>query len=93
MASLALRWPVFSRKWDLVTEAHAGPPLDEAATGLLDDVLGRLADDYFRVEVSGLENVPRSGPALVIANHSGAWGLDAFVLHKLLRREIGRAHV
>ncbi|MFI7320730.1 1-acyl-sn-glycerol-3-phosphate acyltransferase [Streptomyces venezuelae] len=80
-----------------MTEAHAGSRTD-APTGLLDDigselldgVLGWLADDYLRVEVSGLEHIPRSGPALVVANHSGAWGLDAFVLHKLLYRELRR---
>ncbi|MFF1377505.1 1-acyl-sn-glycerol-3-phosphate acyltransferase [Streptomyces sp. NPDC058308] len=80
-----------------MTEANAGPrndastgPLDDLGIDLLDGVLGWLADDYLRVEVSGLENIPRSGPALVVANHSGAWGLDAFVLHKLLHRELRR---
>ncbi|MEU6991013.1 1-acyl-sn-glycerol-3-phosphate acyltransferase [Streptomyces sp. NPDC046465] len=80
-----------------MTETNTGPRT-EASTGLLadvgidllDSVLGWLADDYLRVEVSGLENIPRSGPALVVANHSGAWGLDAFVLHKLLHRELRR---
>ncbi|GAA1366922.1 lysophospholipid acyltransferase family protein [Streptomyces beijiangensis] len=65
-------------------------PWGELGTDLLDGILGWLADDYFRVDVSGLENVPRTGPALVVANHSGAWGLDAFVLHKLLHRELCR---
>lgn len=92
MASLGLRFPMFSRKWDLVTEANAAPPnaLDETATELLDGLFGWLADAYFRTEVSGLDHVPRAGPALLVANHSGAVGLDAFVLHKLLHRALGR---
>nr|WP_272926154.1 1-acyl-sn-glycerol-3-phosphate acyltransferase [Streptomyces sp. SID8379] len=49
-----------------------------------------MADDYFRVEVSGIENIPASGPALLVANHSGAWGFDGFVLHKVLLRELRR---
>ena len=35
---------------------------------------------YWRIEVSGIENVPASGPALVVANHSGAIPADAFML-------------
>ncbi|MBO1331443.1 lysophospholipid acyltransferase family protein [Streptomyces sp. VRA16 Mangrove soil] len=57
---------------------------------LADTLLGLLADDYFRVEVSGTEHIPRTGPALLAANHSGAWGLDGFVLHKVLLRQLGR---
>ncbi|MBW5422083.1 glycerol acyltransferase [Streptomyces sp. BG9H] len=64
--------------------------LDEIATDALDGVLGWLADEYLRVEVSGLGNIPECGAAMLIANHSGAWGLDAFVLHNLLHRELGR---
>lgn len=35
---------------------------------------------YFRLEVTGVENIPRRGPVLVVANHSGYSGFDAFVL-------------
>lgn len=41
---------------------------------------------YFRLETSGEERLPRTGPAVVVANHSGVSGLDAL----LLRHEIGR---
>ncbi|NLT53924.1 MAG: acyltransferase family protein [Actinomycetales bacterium] len=34
---------------------------------------------WFRVEVSGIENVPDDGAALVVANHSGAIALDALM--------------
>ncbi len=36
-----------------------------------------LYSKYFRVETRGLENVPDSGGALVVANHSGTIALDA----------------
>ncbi|MFJ6793567.1 lysophospholipid acyltransferase family protein [Streptomyces sp. NPDC091268] len=55
-----------------------------------DRLLDWLVDDYFRLEATGLENIPADGPAIVVANHSGAWGLDAFVLMKVLAREAGR---
>ncbi|WP_051820247.1 lysophospholipid acyltransferase family protein [Streptomyces sp. NRRL S-920] len=64
--------------------------LDEIATDAVSGVLGWLADDYLRVEVSGLDNIPDRGPAMLIANHSGAFGLDALVLHNLLLRELSR---
>ncbi|MCX5205218.1 acyltransferase family protein [Streptomyces sp. NBC_00237] len=49
-----------------------------------------LADSYFRVETSGIENVPESGPVILVANHSGAWALDGFILNEVLDRELER---
>ena len=39
-----------------------------------------LFDHYWRIDVSGLEHVPDTGPALIAANHSGAIPADAFML-------------
>jgi 1-acyl-sn-glycerol-3-phosphate acyltransferase len=38
-----------------------------------------LYDRYFRVETRGLDNVPDTGGALVVANHSGTLPLDAMM--------------
>jgi len=38
-----------------------------------------LYDHWFRVETRGLENIPDTGGALVVANHSGAIALDALM--------------
>jgi 1-acyl-sn-glycerol-3-phosphate acyltransferase len=35
---------------------------------------------WFRVQMRGVENLPASGPALVVANHSGVLPLDAIML-------------
>jgi 1-acyl-sn-glycerol-3-phosphate acyltransferase len=35
---------------------------------------------WFRVQARGLENIPESGPALIVANHSGVLPLDAIML-------------
>src|SRR6185369_13825515 len=39
-----------------------------------------MFERYWRIDVTGLEHVPASGPALVVANHSGAVPADAFML-------------
>ena len=38
-----------------------------------------LAEKWFRVEVSGVENLPATGGALVVSNHSGTLPLDALM--------------
>ncbi|PJE96548.1 acyltransferase [Streptomyces carminius] len=57
--------------------------------GLTDEVilpaLRPLYERYFRVEVEGLENIPDSGGALVVANHSGTLPLDALMLQVAVR--------
>ncbi|WP_406297296.1 acyltransferase family protein [Embleya sp. NBC_00888] len=36
-------------------------------------------EQYFRIEVSGLENIPAKGGALIVANHSGTLPVDALM--------------
>lgn len=49
-----------------------------------------LIKTYFRVEVSGIENLPTHGAAIVAANHSGISGFDAMVLHHEIRLAVHR---
>ena len=42
---------------------------------------------WFRVQIRGLENVPATGPALVVANHSGTLPMDAVMLQAGLHDE------
>ena len=44
----------------------------------------------FRLEVEGLENIPRRGPALLTPNHSGYSGFDAFLLAHEVYKSTGR---
>lgn len=39
-----------------------------------------LADNWFRVQVSGMENIPEAGGALIVANHAGTVPLDGLML-------------
>lgn len=51
---------------------------------LTDQVLMSLIrpfyENYFRVEVKGIENIPSDGGALVVANHSGTLPLDGLMM-------------
>ena len=55
------------------------------------DLIEPLLDFYyrhwFRVEVEGVENVPSSGGALIVSNHSGALPPDAPMIMQALRHE------
>jgi 1-acyl-sn-glycerol-3-phosphate acyltransferase len=42
-------------------------------------VLRSLFTSWFRVEVTGIENLPATGAALVVANHAGVLPLDALM--------------
>ncbi|MFL5815718.1 MAG: 1-acyl-sn-glycerol-3-phosphate acyltransferase [Bdellovibrionia bacterium] len=50
----------------------------------------QLLRGYFRVEVEGLENIPRKGGAIIIPNHSGFAGADALILAHVIKRETRR---
>ncbi|MCB5180847.1 lysophospholipid acyltransferase family protein [Streptomyces antimicrobicus] len=64
--------------------------LGSAGEDAWERLLEWFVDDWFRLDVLGLDNVPAEGPAVLVANHSGAWGLDAFVLQKVLSRSLRR---
>ncbi|MBY0472466.1 1-acyl-sn-glycerol-3-phosphate acyltransferase [bacterium] len=45
---------------------------------------------YFRIDIEGLEHLPRKGGALIIPNHSGFAGADAVLLTFLIKRNTRR---
>jgi 1-acyl-sn-glycerol-3-phosphate acyltransferase len=47
--------------------------------GFVLPVLRSLFSSWFRVEVSGIENLPETGPALVVANHAGVLPFDGLM--------------
>lgn len=42
---------------------------------------------YFRMEIEGIENIPRRGPVIIAPNHSGYSGFDAFLLGHVIQKE------
>ncbi len=63
-------------------------PVDEE---LVDELAQRLHKlrDYTRLHIEGLDNIPE-GKAVLVANHTGALGLDHALLFLTLYEELGR---
>jgi 1-acyl-sn-glycerol-3-phosphate acyltransferase len=89
------RTPPFSFLWqwwrklamrersDFVDEFGRDPIYSKKTEPLLDF----LHRSYFRIEVSGLENIPANGRGLVVANHSGTLPYDGIMLMHAVRSE------
>jgi 1-acyl-sn-glycerol-3-phosphate acyltransferase len=60
-----------------VDEFGFDPELNE---GLLLPALRPLYEHWFRAEMIGLDNVPDTGPALIVGNHSGTLPIDGVML-------------
>ena len=76
----------------LVPAAEPGRELDDwGRSQRVFDLVEPLLDFYyrywFRVEVEGVENVPSSGGALIVSNHSGALPPDAPMIMQAIRHE------
>jgi 1-acyl-sn-glycerol-3-phosphate acyltransferase len=76
----------------LVPAAEPGRELDDwGRSQRIFDLVEPLLDFYyrhwFRVEVEGIENVPSSGGALIVSNHSGALPPDAPMIMQAIRHE------
>jgi len=46
--------------------------------------------DFTKLETVGLENIPEQGPVIVIPNHSGVLGWDAFVVQNEILKHVKR---
>ena len=60
----------------IVDEFGFDPHLNDA---IFLPLLRGLFNSWFRVEVSGIENLPRTGAALVVANHAGVLPFDGLM--------------
>jgi 1-acyl-sn-glycerol-3-phosphate acyltransferase len=65
-------------------------PAEAIAYRMIPDLLMEVARRYFRLEIEGLENVPKRGPALITPNHSGYSGFDAMLLSHEIFKGTGR---
>lgn len=52
--------------------------------------LMQLVRKYFRVEVEGIEHIPKRGAAIIAPNHSGYMGIDAALLAHIIQQNAKR---
>jgi 1-acyl-sn-glycerol-3-phosphate acyltransferase len=64
--------------------------LDPAAVARARPLMEWLCESWWRVEVHGLEHLPRDEPALLVANHSGLLPYDGLVIAHVVERASGR---
>lgn len=73
--------------FDVSSVDYSGPLLSLVLHPWVSDGWLRLIKKYFRLDVEGIENIPKKGPAIIAPNHSGYSGLDAMVLnHEIYHR-------
>lgn len=56
----------------------------------LPSLLAEIITRYFKVEIEGLEHIPRQGPVIIAPNHSGFSGFDAIVLAYTIQKHTQR---
>jgi 1-acyl-sn-glycerol-3-phosphate acyltransferase len=67
-----------------------GDSVEKIILQKLPHFLLEIMHKYFRVQVEGIEHLPRRGAAVMAPNHSGFSGFDAMVLMHEIRKSNGR---
>lgn len=81
-------WPELFRHLALATYDVDPIGLDPVVAEMVWHLANFLYFDYFHVDVSGIEHIPESGGAIVVANHGGgALPYDAFMLTGAIANE------
>lgn len=57
---------------------------------VIPDMIMEVVEKYFRLEVEGLEHIPKKGGAVFTPNHSGYSGFDAVMLAHEIHKITGR---
>ncbi len=59
---------------------------DELFIEKIQPILNFLYEEYWRVEVEGIENIPYEGKAILVANHAGVLPFDSFMITEAVKR-------
>lgn len=57
---------------------------------VLPHLLMEIMRKYFRVEVEGIENIPKRGAGIIAPNHSGFSGFDALLIAHIINKDAQR---
>ena len=87
-----ITWEGLARAWSALYFAWHSEDVDEFGydpkfTGTVMPLLEFLYAMWWRVEASGVESLPASGPALLVANHSGVLPWDGLMINLAVRHE------
>lgn len=75
----------FAKGLEKIFDLHT-LPRDVLLYRVMPHLIMEISRKYFRLEVEGLEHLPRSGPCLITPNHSGYTAFDAVVLsHEIFK--------
>jgi 1-acyl-sn-glycerol-3-phosphate acyltransferase len=85
LESLARLWSRFYFLWHSEDVDEFG--YDRKFTETVLPFFELLYTVWWRVEASGIENVPRTEPALIVANHSGVLPWDGIMINLAVRHE------
>ncbi len=82
----------YLRKWGRLAMRGRSEEVDDFGFDPIYDaklrpVIDFLYTKYFRVETTGVSNVPKTGRCLLVANHSGTLPLDGVMLKAAVKRE------
>lgn len=86
--------PYFEKQWGRKSLTSRSEEIDDfgldpAYESKVRPVAEFLYRRYFRVKTTGIENLPKSGRCIVVANHSGTLPLDGLMLRTALHFERG----
>lgn len=73
-----MKW--FFKKMSEKTKALKEMAPEELVYRVIPHFLGEIMTKYLRVEIEGMEHIPRKGAGIIAPNHSGYSGFDAFLL-------------
>lgn len=77
-------------KKNILTEVTTASK-DQLLFKIIPRFFAELIRRYLRVEVEGLEHIPKAGGAIVTPNHSGFSGFDAILLNYILSEQTQRS--
>jgi 1-acyl-sn-glycerol-3-phosphate acyltransferase len=75
---------------DIVIKDILKKPAEDILYKALPRFVMELMRRYFRLEIEGMENIPKRGAAILTPNHSGYSGFDALLLAHVINKDIKR---
>ncbi|PYQ54133.1 MAG: glycerol acyltransferase [Acidobacteria bacterium] len=87
-----ITWEALARAWSALYFSWHSEDVDEFGydpkfTRTVMPLFEFLYTMWWRVETAGVENVPGTGPALIVANHSGVLPWDSVMINLAVRHE------